>query len=614
MCGINGFNWQSQDLIAKMNNKIQHRGPDDQGIFLAPDFSLGHCRLSILDLSPKGKQPMTYKNLTVVFNGEIYNFLELKAELEKSGYQFTSQSDTEVVLKAYHAWGREAIKKFNGIFALAIFDNQKQELFFARDQLGIKPFYYYQHQGKFIFSSEIIGLLAHRDIDRSIVPERLSFIIKLSCLPGDLTMFKYIHQLPAAHWGIWRDQKLTLERYWQPQDFSNINNYQEAQGRLRELLTDAVRRQLISDVPVGVFLSGGIDSSIIAQLAAQLSSKKIKTFSVGFEVAYGEEKYNADFRLAKRTADYLGADHHEVLIKSGQVLDYMKLMAEKIDWPNAMTTSVPSFWLSKFAKEQVSVVLGGDGGDELFGGYPRYQLSLYVSWWRKLPAPLRKKILPQLLAGLGRGSAVQRLNQTSDLSRYVDLKCHQEADAFKVAKTIYQPQLVDDYLLANYFSAALPTDDFEKYFMWVDTQTWLVDHSLIRTDKTTMNFGLEERVPLLDVRLAELSLRIPSRFKVDFWRTKKILKDAFRSELPSYLFNQPKRGWLSPASQWLRGELKDFAQDVLSESYVPESQEFFDFREVAKILSGHLSGEKYNLHLIWILLTWQLWYKNILKS
>lgn len=607
MCGISGFNWNDENLIKKMNQAVAHRGSDDSGFYVAEKCSLGHQRLSILDLSIKGHQPMKFENLVIVFNGEIYNFKELRIELEKSGYKFDSSSDTEVLLKGYHAWHKNLVKKLNGIFAFVIWDEQKEELFLARDQVGIKPLFYYYKDGKIIFSSEMGGVLAQPKIDREIVPERISLVIDMSCLPGNLTMFKHIYQLPAGHLAFFLGGKLVVEKYWQPTDFENIKDKRVIKNSIRELLTDAVKRQMISDVPVGVFLSGGIDSSIITMLASRQSAKQLKTFSIGFDVAYGNDKFNADFYLARKTAAYYKTDHHEIYLKKGQALEYMQNLVEQIDQPNGMTTAVPSYWLAQAAKKEVSVVLGGDGGDELFGGYPRYQLSLWVSQWQKMPMTIRK-----ILASFVKQEKVKRLNIDSYLDRYVDLKCHHENDAQDIFDNFYQPFLAKDYLAENYFKDQLPTTDFEKYFMWLDTQTWLVDHSLIRTDKTTMSFALEERVPILDYRLVELALKIPTKYKVDFFETKKIFKETFRDDLPAYLFKQPKRGWLAPAAQWLRGELKDFAYDVLADDFAPATKNVFDLKQARLMLDNHVSGKKYNLHLIWILITWQLWSRRYL--
>ncbi len=614
MCGINGFNWQDEGLIKKMNQRISHRGFDDSGFFLTQNVSLGHQRLSILDLSEKGHQPMSFKNLTIIYNGELYNYQEIRDELKKSGHQFESDTDTEVILKSYYAWGTKCLDKFNGIFVLAILDQKKQELFLARDQIGVKPLFYYLKDKTFIFSSEIKAILEHK-IDKTILPERISFVYKMSCLPGELTMFKYIHQLPAAHYVVFKNNFLVKKCYWQLTDFTDINNKDEIATKIREILNDSVKKQMISDVPLGVFLSGGIDSSVITMLASRHSHQPVKTFSVGFDVEQESEKFNADFYLARQTAQYFKTDHQELFLKKGQALQYMDFLADNLEMPNNMTTSIPSFWLSKWAKKQVSVVLGGDGGDELFGGYQRYQLSLIISNWLRIPSLLRKVAPYKLIEVIAKKrDLISRLRTEDELKRYLSFKCHRDEDAPAIFKEIYKPELVDEYLAENFFRKPLPTKDFEKYFMLVDLQTWLVDHSLIRSDKVTMNFALEERVPMLDRRLVELSVKIPTKYKLDSRNTKKIFKETFKNDLPEFLFNQPKRGWLAPAAKWLRFEMKEFAYDVLSDNFVPESKNYFDLKLARDLLDKHIKGERYNLHLLWILITWQLWYKkNILR-
>lgn len=616
MCGITGFNWQDQDLIGKMNASIAHRGNNDSGIFVDQKISLGHQRLSILDLSQNGHQPMMFENLTLVYNGEVYNFQEIRKELISFGYDFKSNSDTEVILKGFHKWGKDLLPKLNGMFALAIWDKNKEELFLARDAIGIKPLFFYQKDNRFIFASEIKAILQYSEIDKTLIPENISFVVKMSGFPGDKTIFRYIRQLPAAHLAILKNNRLFFEEYWKIKDFSDILDRNEIKNSIKNLLTDSVQKQMVSDVPVGVFLSGGIDSSVMTMLAGKFSNKPVKTFSVGFEVKQEHDfKYNADFYLARKTAKHFGTDHHELFLKRGQALEYMNQMAKNMEMPNSMSTAVPSFWLSEHAKREVSVVLGGDGGDELFGGYERYQLSLMVSKWLKLPKTLRN-IFPAKIAEkiLQKKDLADRLRMDSKLDRYLSFKLHRDGDAQVLFKNnIFSSEIVDKYIEDNFFTNPLPTDDFEKYFMHVDLKTWLVDHSLLRTDKTTMQFALEERVPILDHRLVELAIKIPTKYKVDFRNTKKIFKDTFRDDLPSFLFNQPKRGWVSPAAKWLREELKDFAYDVLADNFAPGTEEFYDLKIARKMLDEHISTEKYNLHLLWIVISFQLWHKEFIS-
>ncbi len=616
MCGITGINWVDKSLVERMNASIRHRGNDDQGVYAGSGVTLGHQRLSILDLSPRGHQPMFFGELAIVFNGEVYNFKELRAELEVKGYSFESTTDTEVMLKAYHAWGQSCVERFDGIFAFAIWDEKKQELFLARDHMGVKPLFYYWHKGVLLFASEIKALLEPDVVDRSIVPDRISFVHRMSGLPGDLTMHKYIFQLPAAHTALLRKGELSVKKYWSVKNFTDIQNKKEIETTLRELLTTSVRRQMISDVPVGVFLSGGFDSSIVAMLAGRESNKQLKTFSVGFEIDTEYDKYNDDFFLARKTAAHFNTDHHELFLKRGQALEYLRTASDTIDMPNSMTTAVPSYWLSQFAKQHVSVVLGGDGGDELFGGYPRYQLSLLLSQWFSLPEAIRRVMPVQLFAQLsGKKNLVNRLRRSSYIDRYTTLKFHHDEDAASVFQSgMMRPELVDEYTQKHFFAEALPTSDFEKYFMNVDLQTWLVDHSLLRSDKTTMAFALEERVPILDRSLVEFAARIPTKYKLSLTDTKIIYKETFRQDLPAYLYQQPKRGWLSPAAKWLRGELKDFAYDVLSDDYCSDTKEFFDLKVARQLLDQHIDGTRYNLHLLWILITWQLWYRRYIRS
>ncbi len=618
MCGINGFNFHQPDLIKRMNEKIKYRGPDQQGVYCNEDFSLGHVRLSIIDLSERAKQPLFNedKSLVLIFNGEIYNFQELREKLIKKGHTFFSQSDAEVILHLYEDYGQKCLGLLNGMFAFALWDIKKKELFLARDRMGIKPLYYYFSPGrksKFIFSSEIKAILEY-PVKREIDLEAFNHYFRLHYVPHPLTIFKNIYKLPPASFLLFKDNQIRIEQYWRIDDLQDIDSEQEIIEQIRHLLKDSVKRQLISDRPVGIFLSGGIDSTSILGLVNQLGHKQIKTFSVGFDLE--PEKFNVDFELAKKISRDYQTDHRQLIVSGQDILQNIEKVIYHLDEPIANATQVATFLLSKFAKQEAAVVLGGDGGDELFGGYPRYLYSQWASRWQKLPGFLRENILTNFLLDcsgkyLKKDNLRSKLSLPAGIERYLLFMSQKDDILGEVLNTDYwQKDLTKNFYQEKYFQS-YPKDDFEKYFMLVDLSTWLVDESLMRTDKMTMAFGLEERVPILDYRLAELSAKIPTKYKVGK-EGKYIFRKAMGDYLPDYVLSAQKRGWFSPTAKWLRTDLKDFAYDVLSENYCQETKDYFNFKNIRKILDNHINKEKYNLTCLWILITFQVWAKQYL--
>ncbi|MFZ5559799.1 MAG: asparagine synthase (glutamine-hydrolyzing) [Patescibacteria group bacterium] len=614
MCGINGFNFRSENLIEKMNNRIKHRGPDQSGIFLDNDISLGHQRLSIIDLSERGKQPMFNedKSLCVIFNGEIYNFQELRRDLEKNAHKFISNTDSEVILHLYEDYKEDCLKFLNGIFAFAIWDIKNKELFLARDRIGVKPLYYYNQNGKFIFSSEIKGILEH-NIEKEIDLEAFNHYFRLLYVPAPLTMFKNIYKLPQGHYlsakgGPASGWKIKIRKYWDIEDFSNLSSKQEIIEKIQELVRKSIKGQLISDRPVGIFLSGGIDSTSVLGVSREFLAGKIKTFSVGFDVDDPNNKFNADFLLAHQTSKFYNTDHHELLVKSRNILDNLEKVIYHLDEPIAEPTQTATFLLSKLAKEEVAVVLGGDGGDELFGGYKRYYYSYLLSrfWATKLFPFLKTKIYARFM-----------FQKEKEIGKIIN-------------KEINQNKLTKQFFKENYFNshgririaearrakARFSDADFEKLFMLTDLKTWLADESLMRTDKMTMAFGLEQRVPILDHYLVELAMKIPSKYKIKSKKEgKAIWKEAIKEYLPKHILeSEYKKVWLTPMSQWLRTDLNKFAKEILSENYCSETKKYFNFNGINKMFGDHIEKRKYNLNLIWALITFQIWHKEFIEK
>lgn len=613
MCGINGFNFFSEELIRKMNMKVKHRGPDGEGVFVCEHISLGHTRLAIIDLSDKAAQPMfsADDSLVLVFNGEIYNFQVIRKDLLAKGYIFNSNSDSEVIICSYQEYGTDCVEKFNGIFAFAIFDKKNKSLFLARDRMGVKPLYYYFSDNKFIFSSEIKAILEH-PIKRELDMNALNIYFRTLYVPAPLTMFKGINKLEPASYLVLKDNKLEKKKYWQPTDFDNIRSKEEVVRKIQDLMKDSVRLQLISDRPVGVFLSGGIDSTVITGLVSEQTKSKIKTFSANYDIKVN--KFDVDANLARKTSEYYKTDHTEIEISGADARDNIFDVVYGMDEPVSNATQIATYILSKHTSEKVKVVLGGDGGDELFGGYERYRLCKLISDYQKMPEILRKTLGNTVVKLLkNKYSYVDKINLPPDAGRYLSFMAQKENDVKKILqKEVNDQNITEKFYRENFFVKILP--DFEKSFMWADLCSWLPDESLIRSDKMSMAYGLEQRVPILDHRLVELSLKIPTDWKIQGKNNKAIFKEAMKEYIPEYIMKQPKRGWTSPASAWLHNELKSVIYETLSPNYNSEMKNIFDFDKLKVMLGDHIEGRVYNMNLLWAFMTYQIWYKKYFSN
>jgi len=546
---------------------------------------------------------------TIIYNGEIYNYRELKRELEGLGETFTSQSDTEVLLRFFARWGVDGLRKLNGIFAFAVWDRDERSLTLVRDQIGIKPLYYHVDGTRLIFSSEIKAILEH-DVSRVVDMEAVGQYFRLLYVPGPRTMFRDVKKLQPGHALTFsakggsasggKDGQVAMKQWWKLEEGKQITSYKDAVVGVRERVRSAVQRQLVSDRPLGVFLSGGVDStSVLAMMRDLDPSGTIKTFSVGYETEIDPQKYNADARLARQTSDHFKTEHYEFTMTAAVVLACLDDIALYMDEPVSNHVQSSTYLLAKFAKPTITVALGGDGGDELFGGYPRYWYAQKIDLIRRIP------IARQALGLCLSKEFAKKTATTPGLERHLSFVMQKEVSVRSFLKT---PGDVRSALAPSFASE---WRDATNQLMAADVQTWLPDESLVRTDKLTMAHGLEERVPLLDVDLVEYAFRIPTRFKLDS-RTqgKKVLIDAMRPYLPSHVLDQEKRAWMSPAAKWIRGPLLPFVREVLSPSYNPETAAFIDFAAANKILDDHLSKRAYGLHAIWSILTFQLWWKK----
>lgn len=604
MCSINGFNFKDEALIARMNKATQHRGPDGVGVFYDNAISLGHNRLSIIDLSHAGKQPMLSKSgrYVIILNGEIYNYREIKKEL--SGYSFKSSSDTEVVLAAYERWGNDCVKKLNGIFAFAIWDSQEKELFLARDPFGVKPLYYFWDGKRFIFSSEIKAIL-ECDIPRILSKESFNHYLRVFYVPEPFTMFDGINKLPSGSVATLRGADFTIKKYWEsPRGEKMTEDINTVIEKLRTTVDLAIERQLVSDRPFGIYLSGGIDSSVVLDCVSR-KHNKIETFSAGFDLPeeIESEKFNKDFYLARRTAKHYGTNHNEVLISPDDALSVLEKSIRHLDEPISNPTSISMMILAQFAKKKVDVVLGGDGGDELFGGYERYKLSLIASAYQKFTP----SVLRQVLNSIDR---FDKLNTPAGIERYVLFMFQKDDILRRAVSEAFLNFNTKEFFRAKYFSAK-DSRPFEELFMETDANSWLKDESLMMTDKMSMSAGLEARTPLLDLEIARFASVLPLKFKVSPFNTKIIFKKAFAGRIPDFLFEQPKRGWFSPGAKWLRHPaFYKKVLEILSPEYYHETRQIFNWKELSEIIARHYDKREYNLNIIWSTLVFQLWAKE----
>jgi len=600
MCGMSGFNWKDGEKINAMVRALSHRGPDANGTYTDEGISLGHNRLSVIDLSSHANQPMfdNLGDLVVVYNGEIYNFLDLKKELESS-YKFKTKSDTEVILAGYRKWGKGMVDKLNGMFAFVIWDKRSGEIFAARDHMGIKPFYYYWDNKKFIFASEIKAILEH-DIPRKLNLPALNKYLRVLYSPEPETLVKNIFKLPPGSILIFKDGNLKIEKYYLPTTTKAKNwKYDDAVRGVHDVIMESTQRQLVADVPVGVYLSGGIDSSVVLSSVSKIKPK-VKTFSIGFDLEESEDRYkfNRDFELAGETAKFFGAEHYPLTISASDVASKLEKIIASIDDPISNPTAIPMAFLSHFAKKEVTVVFSGDGGDELFGGYDRYMTSRRADFVDSIPTA--KYFLPE---------KIRKIVEMPALNRLVQFEFEKD---FRLEKVVNSKFFIPMIKVRESFDKYLgDTENKTEALMMADLRSWLPDQALSLGDKMSMVGSLEERVPLLDRDVVDLAMGLPLNFKVTPFTTKKILKDAFKKELPKNLFTEPKRGWFSPGAKWIRrGEIEKIFRNVLSPGYYTGTEELFEWYSVEKMLDNHISKKEYNLTILWAIFSFQVWAKQ----
>lgn len=615
MCGIAGFTGGgNRSDLENMIAAIKHRGPDNTGFFECGNIFMAHSRLSILDLSPAGHQPMKCGDDSVVvsYNGEIYNFKELREGLKKKGHKFLSDTDTEVVVYLYKEYGEDCFKMLNGMFALAVYDKSKEKIILARDRLGEKPLYWSFKNNVLIFSSEICSIINHpfisKDLDMLAVYQFFAF----DYTPQPKTVFKDIKKLENGQLLIYEKREVLLKKFYNLSVHEIKISEKEAADRLFNILDEAVKIRLISDAPLGVFLSGGIDSSAIAYFAAK-HKPGIKTFSIGFD-----EKSFDESRWAKQAASYLKTEHYHRQFSAEDMIDSLPEIFSKIDEPFGDPSLLPTFLLSRFAKEQVTVALGGDGGDELFMGYPNYKAQKFLNFTglkkikiSGLPAKILMKFLPYSSKNMAGSFMVQRALMSgkfpahlrdfaaiggyhSSFEELFRFGAEKEKELFYFAEEFLKDKKDLDYL-------SKITLLFQKYY--------LSDNILFKTDRANMYNSLETRAPFLDYRLVDFANSLPSSFKLKWFKSKYIFKKAMENKLPDRIIHRKKKGFGIPLAGWLRGELRDYMFKSLSENNINEIG-FIDYGIIRRLIEEHLSGKMDNKKILWNLIVFQNWHSR----
>jgi len=616
MCGILGIidkKGVDKRLLLQMRDEMVHRGPDDSGLWINGDGTVGlaHRRLSIIDLSEAGRQPMSDRNedVWITFNGEIYNFQEIREELKKRGYRFKSQTDTEVIINAYKEWGTDCLQKFNGMFAFGIYDEGKETIFLARDRVGKKPLYYARYDGKFVFASELKAFLKDKVFPREIDFQALNHYLTFGYIGGDLCIYKAVRKLLpswAMTYDLTKGESKTW-KYWEPSPpLGRLLSEEELIEELEAIFTDAVRLRMISDVSLGAFLSGGVDSSLVAAMMSRVSGEPVKTFSIGFQ----ESKYN-ELPYARVIANHFKTDHHEIIVRP-EAFSVLPELVNQFDEPFADSSMIPTYYVSKATKEYVAVALSGDGGDELFGGYSSYRGTLGNYYINKfIPSIFREEI-----AKMG-----EFIPEKIKSRRHLLRLPYSPYDAFiDRCSHMYFNERDRRSLLNGDVIASLDTSfrepeisrherlmqapyDFINRLTYADFKTYLPDDILVKVDRASMLVSLEVRAPFLDYRIANFSFQnIPGHLKVKGITLKYLLKKLARKVLPREIDMRRKRGFSIPISEWFRGPQYLELKGTLLE----DRNRLFKKEYIERLLSEHRSGIEHG-HRLFALLIFSLW-------
>ena len=621
MCGIAGVVFTDprhpvdRELLARMTSALAHRGPDADGFHVGPGVGLGHRRLSIIDLTT-GDQPIYNEtgSVAIVYNGEIYNYRELVGELEARGHRLATRSDTEVVVHAYEEHGPGAVRRFRGMFAYALWDESRRRLVLARDRAGKKPLYYYADAERLVFGSEIKALLQDPSIKRRLSPEALADYFAFGAIPSPGTVFHGIHQIPPAHVLVWEGGRVTTEEYWDVVFDPKPRREEDALEELGSLLDEAVRLRLMSDVPLGAFLSGGIDSSAVVASMARQSARPVVTTCVGFA-----ERSHSEIPYARDIATAIGSDHHEVLVRPNAVEDLPRLVWH-LDQPFADSSALPTYYVSRAARERVTVALSGDGGDELFAGYQRrYGVHRLEHRLRRLvPAALRQGLLAPLGRRYPRWDAIPRplrlklvltnLGETFERAYFEDMSLFRSEERSALLTPEFQRQAShhDPFdAFARRFERVRGADPLSR-ILYVDFKTWLADDILVKVDRMSMACSLEVRAPLLDHKVIEFAAGLPPELKYRGRVSKYLLKRHLERAVPGVDVHRRKHGFTLPLAAWLRRDLRDLAQDLLL-SPRAVGRGYARPEEVRRLWDAHQRGTRDHSRHIWALMALELW-------
>jgi asparagine synthase (glutamine-hydrolysing) len=631
MCGLSGFidtkGICDIKILKAMTSTLSHRGPDAEGFFFEQDkkssIGLGHRRLSILDISKNGNQPLYFNNNVIIYNGEIYNFLEIKEELKKSNYIFDSNSDTEVILKAYDKWGIDCINKFIGMFVIIIYDKKKQKVILVRDRVGIKPLYYYHNDGLFMFASELKSFHKNPSFKKDIDPKALNLFFKYGYILEPFAIFKSTKKLRSGHYIEYDliNNKIHETKYW---DVANNYNkarldisYEDASLEMERLLKSSFQYRTVSDVPVGVFLSGGYDSSIVSAILQKNSSKKIKTFTIGFN-----EKNINEANHAKDIANFLKTEHYEHYCSKNDALEIFPQLPNIYDEPFGDPSSIPTVLLSNFARKYVTVSLSADGGDEIFAGYSKY---LTVTKYRKAfnGNETLKKIVGFFLDKIKFENFIFFKNIKNFNSKYNFIKAlinnKNPIELMKILSYIFSDDEIEKLLkyksenaiITNYENNIIDfkyNDDLNA-LLAVDFKTYLCDNILVKVDRATMSSSLEGREPFLDHRIIEFCSLLPSNFKTKDNVTKLLLKDIAHKYIPKNFLNRPKMGFVPPLFQWLKNDFSEFMDFFFNKDFL-HKQNILDKEYVLSLYKDFINGKNENLGKLWLVMIFFNWYKK----
>ena len=635
MCGISGFidfkKTTSREVLEQMNRTLAHRGPDGEGyaMYETDDatIGLGHRRLSIIDLSEGGRQPKTFGNLHLTFNGEIYNYAEIKTELETKGHQFNSHSDSEVILHAYAEWGSEALQKFIGMFAFVIYDETAQKLFACRDRAGVKPFFYYYKDGLFLFGSELKALMKHPAFEKSINKDAVAAFLEFGYVPTPHCIFNDAHKLNPGHFLIFDIPKRELQttQYWNVYDAYNkptLNiSLPDAIEETEKILTSAFQYRMVSDVPVGVFLSGGYDSTCVTAILQKNNTEKIKTFTIGVpDVGLNEAPF------AKEIAKHLGTDHTEYYCTQKEALEIVPQLPFFYDEPFADSSAIPTTLVSKIAREKVTVALSADAGDEIFAGYNRYDLmEKYGNRIKKIPAFARNAVaavmnvipankipvLNKKYLFASRYEKAKNLLQNPSASNLLMSMTSQMSEK-DINALIIEPV---KKIISGLDSKELKEEHYSvlKYMMAIDYKTYLLDDILQKVDRAGMSVSLEGREPFLDHRVIEWAAQLPMNYKYNKGEKKYILKQIVHKYIPQSMMDRPKMGFGIPIANWLSNDLKQFVDQYFDAEYI-HKQNIFNNEEIQRIKNSFYSGKIERAEKIWYLLMFQMWYDRWINN